>query len=107
MNSWILIIIAGIFEMLWVLELKLSQGFTQIIHSILVVVFMVLSLVFLSMSFDKIPMGTAYACWTAIGAVSICIVGMLFFNEPHDFLRILFLTLVIIGIVGLKFTSAV
>ena len=91
--------------MLWVVELKLSNGFNKIIHLILVVIFMVLSLVFLSMSFNNIPMGTAYACCTAIGAVSICIVGMIFFNEPYDLFRILFLVLIIIGIVGLKLTS--
>lgn len=105
MNSWIALVIAGIFEMLWVVELKLSNGFNKIIHLILVIIFMALSLVFLSISFNKIPMGTAYACWTAIGAVSICLVGMAFFNEPHNIFRILFLILIIIGIVGLKLTS--
>ncbi|MCI6774611.1 MAG: SMR family transporter [Methanobrevibacter boviskoreani] len=50
-------------------------------------------------------MGTAYVCWTAIGAVSICIVGMIFFNEPRDLIRIFFLSLVIVGIVGLKLTT--
>lgn len=91
--------------MLWVVTLKLSEGFTKIVPIILTVIFMLLSLVFLSFSFKSIPMGTAYACWTAIGAVSIIIVGILFFNESATTLRLFFLTLVIAGIIGLKVTS--
>ena len=105
MNAWIYLIIAGIFEMLWVVTLKLSEGFTKIVPIILTVIFMLLSLVFLSLSFNSIPMGTAYACWTAIGAVSIIIVGILFFGESATVLRLFFLTLVIAGIIGLKVTS--
>lgn len=105
MNAWIYLIIAGIFEMLWVVTLKLSEGFTKIVPIILTVIFMLLSLVFLSFSFKSIPMGTAYACWTAIGAVSIIIVGILFFGESATVLRLFFLTLVIAGIIGLKVTS--
>ena len=105
MNAWIYLIIAGIFEMLWVVTLKLSEGFTKIVPIILTVIFMLFSLVFLSLSFNSIPMGTAYACWTAIGAVSIIIVGILFFGESATVLRLFFLTLVIAGIIGLKVTS--
>ena len=91
--------------MLWVVTLKLSEGFTKIVPIILTVIFMLFSLVFLSLSFNSIPMGTAYACWTAIGAVSIIIVGILFFGESATVLRLFFLTLVIAGIIGLKVTS--
>lgn len=105
MNAWIYLIIAGFFEMAWVLELKLSNGFTEIIHTILLIVFMILSLIFLSMSFDRIPIGTAYACWTAIGAVSIAIIGILFFHESHDPVRLFFIGLVVVAIAGLKLSS--
>lgn len=105
MNSWVYLIIAGLFEMLWVVSLKLSNNFTKIIPAIAFLITMILSMVFLSLSFKTIPMGTAYACWTAIGAVSICLVGMIFFDEPASLLRIFFLFVVIVGIVGLKLTS--
>ena len=89
MNSWICLIIAGIFEMLWVLSLELSDGFS-----------------ILSFSFETIPMGTAYACWTAIGAIGVIIIGMLFLNESTSFLRLGFIAMVLIGIIGLKLTTA-
>ncbi|MGI6448582.1 MAG: DMT family transporter [Methanobrevibacter boviskoreani] len=105
MNPWIYLCIAGIFEMLWAVSLKLSDSFTKIVPTIGFIIALILSMLFLSFSYRSIPMGTAYACWTAIGAVSICIVGMIFFNEPMDLIRIFFLSLVIVGIVGLKLTT--
>lgn len=62
----------------WVLALKFSNNFSNLLYTALVVVFMILSLVFLSVSFKSIPMGTAYACWTAIGAVGVIVFGMMF-----------------------------
>ncbi len=105
MNSWIYLIIAGIFEMAWVLALKFSENFTKLLFSVLTVIFMILSLIFLSLSFKTIPTGTAYACWTAIGAVGVIVVGMIFFGESTSILRIGFLAMIIIGIVGLKLTT--
>lgn len=105
MNSWIYLIIAGIFEMAWVLALKFSQNFTKLNYSILVVVFMALSLILLSMSFELIPMGTAYACWTAIGAVGVLIFGILFLGESSSVLRLFFITLIVAGVIGLNLTG--
>ena len=105
MNSWIYLIIAGIFEMAWVLALKFSENFTKLIFSVLTVIFMILSLLFLSFSFKTIPMGTAYACWTAIGAVGVIIFGIFFLGESANLLRIFFIGLVIAGIIGLKVTA--
>lgn len=105
MNSWIYLVIAGIFEMAWVLALKFSQNFTKLTYSILVVVFMALSLIFLSMSFESIPMGTAYACWTAIGAVGVLIFGILFLGESSSVLRLFFITLIVAGVIGLNLTG--
>ena len=105
MNSWIYLVIAGIFEMAWVLALKFSQNFTKLTYSILVVVFMALSLIFLSMSFESIPMGTAYACWTEIGAVGVLIFGILFLGESSSVLRLFFITLIVAGVIGLNLTG--
>lgn len=105
MNSWIYLIIAGIFEMIWVVSLKLSDNFQKISYVILTVAAMILSLIFLSLSFDGIPTGTAYACWTAIGAVGVIVFGMLFLGESTSFLRVLFISMIVIGIVGLKLTN--
>ena len=105
MNSWIYLIIAGIFEMAWVLALKFSENFTKLIFSVLTIIFMILSLLFLSFSFKTIPMGTAYACWTAIGAVGVIIFGIFFLGESANLLRIFFIGLVIAGIIGLKVTT--
>lgn len=105
MNSWIYLVIAGIFEMIWVLALKFSDNFQKLGYVILTAVAMILSLLFLSLSFKTIPTGTAYACWTAIGAVGVILVGMIFLGESTSFLRIFFISLIVIGIVGLKIAS--
>lgn len=105
MNSWIYLVIAGIFEMGWVLALKFSENFTKLIFSALTIIFMILSLLFLSFSFKTIPMGTAYACWTAIGAIGVIIFGIFFLGESANILRIFFIGLVIAGIIGLKITT--
>ena len=105
MNSWIYLVIAGIFEMAWVLALKFSENFTKLIFSALTIIFMILSLLFLSFSFKTIPMGTAYACWTAIGAIGVIIFGIFFLGESANLLRIFFIGLVIAGIIGLKVTA--
>lgn len=105
MNSWIYLVIAGIFEMIWVLALKFSDNFQKASYVILTAVAMILSLLFLSLSFKTISTGTAYACWTAIGAVGVILVGMIFLGESTSFLRIFFISLIVIGIVGLKIAS--
>ena len=105
MNSWIYLIIAGIFEILWVLLMKLSNNFTKVTPTIGTIFFMGLSIYFLSYSLKGIPMGTGYACWTAIGAVGTVIVGILLFNESVSYLKVFFIFLVIFGIIGLKLTT--
>lgn len=85
MNSWIYLFVAGIFEMGWVLALKFSENFTKLLFAVLTVVFMILSLIFLSFSFKSIPMGTAYACWTAIGAVGVIILVFSFWENLQIF----------------------
>ncbi|MCX7797660.1 MAG: multidrug efflux SMR transporter [Melioribacter sp.] len=102
--GWLYIIIASIFEISWAVGLKYSNGLTQFKESIFTVITMLLSFYFLSQGVKYIPIGTAYAVWTGIGAVGTAIYGILFFNEPKDLLRLLFIFLIIIGIIGLKLT---
>ena len=105
MNSWVILVVAGLFEMAWVLALKFSNNFSNLFYTALVVIFMILSLLFLSISFESIPMGTAYACWTAIGAVGVIVFGMLFLGESSDVLRLFFIGLIIAGVIGLNLTT--
>jgi len=97
-------LIASCFEISWAVGLKYTQGFTQLKASIFTISAMILSYVFLSLGAKELPIGTAYAVWTGIGAVGTVIYGILFFNEPRDFLRILFIFMIIVGIIGLRLT---
>ncbi len=102
--AWLYIIIASIFEITWAIGLKYSQGFSKIIPSVITIITMILSYVFLSLGVKTLPLGTAYSVWTGIGAVGTTIYGMLYFNEPKDFLRVFFIFLIVVGIVGLRLT---
>lgn len=103
--SWIYLIIAGLFEVVWAIGLKYTVGFTKLIPSMVTVIGMIISFYFLALATKTLPIGTAYAVWTGIGAVGTVILGMILFNEPKALTRLLFLGLIIIGIVGLKFAD--
>ena len=103
--SWIVLVAAGLFEVVWATALKMSNGFTNIKADILFVVGMSLSVGLLSLAMKAIPMGTAYAVWTGIGAVGGVAAGLIFFGESSSILRLVSVALVIIGIVGLKLTT--
>jgi quaternary ammonium compound-resistance protein SugE len=100
--TWIFIFIASIFEISWAIGLKYSEGFKQPKATIFTIISMILSYVFLSLGARQLPIGTAYAVWTGIGVVGTALYGILFFNEPKDFLRFVFIFLIIIGIIGLR-----
>jgi len=100
--SWIYLVIAGLFECGWAIGLKYTAGFTKLIPSVLTVAAMAMSVGLLSVAMKAIPMSTAYAVWTGIGAVGVTIMGMILFGESRDILRIFCLLLIISGIVGLK-----
>lgn len=104
--AWTYLFIAGIFEVVWAIGLKYSEGFTRPYPSAITVVGMIISFYFLSLATKVLPIGTAYAVWTGIGAVGAVIIGMIFLNEPRDLIRIAFVALIVIGIIGLKYTSA-
>lgn len=103
--NWTYIFIASIFEISWAVGLKYSNGFTKLWESLFTIATMILSYVFLSLGVKNIPLGTAYAVWTGIGAVGTTVYGMIFFNEGRDLLRVLFIFFIIAGIIGLRLTS--
>ncbi len=103
---WIYLIFAGILEVFWATCLKFSNGFSVLKFSILTVLGMIFSFLFLSQATKTLPLGTAYAIWTGIGALGAVIVGIVLFKESVTPARIFFVTLLLIGIIGLKITSS-
>ena len=99
---WIILLIAGLFEISWAVGLKFSHGFTQIIPSIITVICMVASFYFLALALKHLPLGTAYAIWTGIGTIGTVIFGIILFKEPVTAVRLLCIGLIISGITGLK-----
>jgi len=104
--AWAYLIAAGVFECGWAIGIKYTDGFTKLMPSILTVSAMIISFWLLSLAMKTIPVGTAYAIWTGIGAVGVAILGMILFDESRDILRILSLLFIVAGIVGLKFVSS-
>ena len=98
-------VIAGGLEVFWSTCMKYSEGFTDLKFSILTIIGMIFSFLFLSQATKSLPLGTAYAVWTGIGALGAVIVGIVLFKEPVTAARIFFVSLLLIGIVGLKATS--
>lgn len=99
---WLILIFSGIFETIWAVGLKYSDGFSKLYPSIVVVVAMLISILGLSYSMKTIPVGTAYAVWTGIGAVGTVIAGIILFKEPATILKILLLMTIILSIIGLR-----
>ena len=104
--AWFYLLIAGILECGWAVGMKYTDGFTRLVPSVLTIAAMGVSFWFLSLAMRTIPLGTAYAVWTGIGAVGVAALGMVLFEESRDILRILCLLLIVAGIIGLKLVSA-
>jgi quaternary ammonium compound-resistance protein SugE len=104
--NWVILIIAGLFEVGFTTCLKLSNNFTKLGWSIGFFISISLSFIMLNKASQTISIGTAYAVWTGIGAVGTAIVGIILFKEPSDFWRLFFITTLIASIAGLKFVSA-
>lgn len=104
--AWIVLFIAGLLEMGWAIGLKYTEGFTRLWPSVGTAISMVLSVVLLGWAMRTLPVGTAYAVWTGIGAVGTVALGIVLFNEPANAARLVCVGLIIAGILGLKFTSA-
>ncbi len=100
--SWVYLVIAGLTEIAWAIGLKQSEGWSRLWPSVITAVLMVVSFVFLSLALKTLPIGTAYAVWTGIGAAGTAVAGIMFFGEPRDLLRVLCIALIVAGVIGLK-----
>ena len=104
--AWVLLVLAGLLEVAWAVGLKYTDGFTRPWPTAATLVAMIGSVVLLALAVRTLPLGTAYAVWTGIGTAGAVLLGILLFQEPATFLRLLFLGLILAGIVGLKLVAA-
>lgn len=102
---WIVLFVAGLFEVAWAIGLKYTEGFSKLWPSVFTIVCMIISMGLLAYAVKHLPIGTAYAIWTGIGAVGTAILGIILFNESKELIRIFFIFLIVVGIVGLKLFS--
>lgn len=105
MMAWIVLGVAGLFEIGWAVGLKYTEGFSRLWPSILTLASMAASVVLLSHALRAIPLGTGYAVWTGIGAVGTAIFGMILFGDSRAPLRLAFIGLIVIGMIGLKLSD--
>ena len=103
--AWIYLFIAGLFEIGWAIGLKYTEGFTRLVPSVLTALSMVLSVALLGLALKTLPVGTAYAIWTGIGAFGTAMLGIALFGEPATALRLACLGLIVAGIVGLRLAT--
>ncbi|EBE6485904.1 quaternary ammonium compound efflux SMR transporter SugE [Salmonella enterica] len=103
--SWIILLIAGLLEVVWAVDLKYTHGFSRLTPSIITITAMVISMALLSWAMKTLPVGTAYAIWTGIGAVGAAITGILLLGESASPARLLSLGLIVAGIIGLKLSA--
>jgi quaternary ammonium compound-resistance protein SugE len=103
--AWLLLLIAGVLEVGWAVGLKYTEGFTRLVPSVLTLLSMTASVGMLALALKTLPMGTAYAVWTGIGAVGTAILGIVLFGDPAGIARIACIGLIVAGIVGLKLAA--
>lgn len=103
--AWIMLAVAGIFEVVWAFSMKQSHGFTKLIPSIVTIVGMIISFVLLSASMRTLPLGTAYMVWTGIGAIGAFVMGIAFLGENLSFGRVCAAILIIAGLLLMKLSS--
>ena len=103
--SWVYLFVAGLFEIGWAIGLKYTNGFTRLVPTLLTAISMVISLGLLGIALKTLPVGTAYAIWTGVGAVGTAILGVYLLGEPATVGRIVCIGLIVAGIVGLKVVS--
>lgn len=104
-SAWILLFFAGLLEVCWAVGLKYTDGFTRPLPTIFTITTLAGSMFLLAKATQTLPIGTAYAVWVGIGAVGAGILGVVLFKEPASLLRITFMILLVVSIVGLKFTA--
>lgn len=104
--AWVILFVAGLLEVVWALLLKQSEGFTKAGPTIGFLITLFLSMFLLSQALKSIPVGTAYAVWTGIGAVGTAILGIVWLGESRDMIKLLSLAMIIFGIIGLRFANS-
>lgn len=100
--AWALLLFAGAFEISWIWTLKMTEGYTRLWPTLATIPLALCSTALLAMAMKGLPMGTAYAVWVSIGAVGAVVIGTLVYSEPFSAARLLCVTLIICGVVGLK-----
>ncbi|GAB3091126.1 quaternary ammonium compound efflux SMR transporter SugE [Lysobacter terrae] len=103
--SWIILVLAGLFEIAWAIGLKYTEGFTRLWPSVGTVAAMAVSLGLLGVAMKSLPVGTAYAVWVGVGAVGTVILGIVLFDEPLNALRVGSVVLIVLGLIGLKLAT--
>ncbi|MFC6989975.1 quaternary ammonium compound efflux SMR transporter SugE [Haloplanus sp. GCM10025708] len=103
--SWYLLVVAGLFEIGWAIGLEYSDGLSKPLPTLGTVVALVVSMALLAQAVKGLPVGTAYAVWTGIGAVGTALLGIVLFDEPATLARLSFIGVIVVGIVGLHFVS--
>lgn len=103
--DWLLLMIAGVFEIVWAIGLKYTEGFTRLWPTVGTLISMAISMALLAQALKTIPVGTGYAIWTGIGAAGTAIMGIALLGESRHMMRLLCIGLIVAGIVGLKFSS--
>jgi quaternary ammonium compound-resistance protein SugE len=104
--AWLVLVVAGLFEIGWAVGLKVSEGFTRLVPSVITVASMVVSIVLLGLALRVLPLGTAYGVWTGIGTVGTALLGIWLFGDAATAVRLLCIGLIVAGIVGLKLVSS-
>jgi quaternary ammonium compound-resistance protein SugE len=104
--AWVVLFLAGLFEIGWAVGLKYTEGFTRLAPSLWTVASIVVSFALLGLALKSLPLGTAYAVWTGVGTTGTVILGILLFGESTDAVRLACIGLIVAGIVGLKLVSA-
>ncbi|AXY59269.1 MULTISPECIES: quaternary ammonium compound efflux SMR transporter SugE [Acinetobacter] len=104
--AWIVLIFAGVFEIVWAYTMKMSEGFTKLTPSVITIFFMILSFGLLAYAMKTLPLGTAYTIWTGIGAIGSFLVGIFILGEPTSAMRMLAAVLIISGLVLMKLSSS-
>lgn len=102
---WLILFIAGLFEVGWAIGLKYTEGFTKLWPTVFTIASIIISMGLLGYTLKFLPVGTAYAVWTGIGAVGTAILGIILFGESKELMRLFFIFLIVVGIVGLKVFS--
>lgn len=103
--AWLYLFIAGLLEIAWAIGLKYSDGFTKLTPSIFTLISMIASMGLLALAVKTLPVGTAYAVWTGIGAIGTAMLGIILFDESKELVRLIFIFLIVVGIAGLKIYS--